>query len=195
MSDTAVDDTRDDAAGQGADDAARDQGQGSGNDDDAAGRGDDDTRDDDRSPEALARARREARSLRQRLRTAETELEQHRKANETETQRLDRELKASQARIEQAETRARELEVQVAASRLGVRPDATDVVAGLVDWDEVDRDDPKAVERAIRDVVKARPYLSAREGSGGLDGGKGRGAGAEGGTDMNAHIRRLAGRG
>lgn len=190
MSDTTHDDTVDDDAGPGAGADDDDTGQGAGTDD-GQGAGSDGKGE---TPEALRRVRGENRSLRQRLKAAEAELETHRKATETDTQRLDRELSAANAAREQAETRARELEVQVAASRLGVRPDAVDVVAGLIDWNDVDRDDPKAVERAIRDTVKARPYLSTREGSGGLDGGKGRGAGAGGETNPTDLIRRLAGR-
>ena len=193
MSDTAHDDTREpDDAGREPDDDARDTGREP--DADTGREPDGDGDDGGRSSDATRRARSEARKVRERLKAAEGELAELRKQTESDTQRAQREHKAAEARAEQAETRARELEVQVAAGRLGVRPDAVDLVAREIDWDEVDRDDPKAVEAAIKAVVKARPYLSAREGAGGLDGGKGRGAGAKGEGSPTDLIRRLAGR-
>lgn len=178
---------------------AADSGAGSGgtdDDDDANGGagGDGGTDDGARtlSPDDARKLRSESRNLRQRLKAAEQELEQRRKAEETEQQRLERELTTAAAKVEQAEARVRELEVQSAATKLGVRPEAADVVAALIDWTEVDATDSKDVERAIRAIVKERPFLSARPD--GLDGGQGRGAGAKGETDMNTVIRRAAGR-
>lgn len=187
MSDTA-DDTRDVDDGQGADDDARTEPQG-GND---AGQGaDDDTPTIDKAKADAILA--DNRKLRQRVKAAETELDERRKADETESQRLERELTAETARREQAEAKARELNVQVTAAKLGVRADATDVVAGLLDWSQIDDADDadKAIESAVKAILKARPYLSDRPAD--LDGGKGRQA-QGGGESMSDMIRRAAGR-
>lgn len=189
MSGTEHDESRDDGA-PGGDDDTRDMPQGG-----TGGKPDGGAADDDRdslSPEAARKLRSESRTLRQRLKDAEKELEERRSKDETETQRLNRELEGERASREQAETRARNLSVQVVAARLGVKPEATDIVAGLVDWDEVDADDDDAVEKAVKAIVRKRPFLSDR--SDGLDGGRGRGTGSQGETDMNTIIRRAAGR-
>lgn len=147
--------------------------------------------DDQGTDDGARKARREARALRERLKAAEAELDTHRKATETETQRVTRELEGERAKTEQLETRVRELGVMVQATRLGVRPEAADVVAGLIDWTEVDATDDADVAKAIKAILKQKPFLAS--GSEGLNGGEGRGAGGGDGTP-NDLIRRLAGR-
>jgi hypothetical protein len=144
------------------------------------------------SPEDARKLRSENRSMRQRLKDAEQKLSDLETKDLTEKQRVERDLAAARAELEQADARARNAEVKLAAAKLGVRADAVDLVVSAIDWASVDDpSDSKQVERAIRDLVKDRPYLSARPE--GLDGGKGRGTG-QGENDMTSLIRRAAGR-
>lgn len=144
------------------------------------------------SPEDARKLRSENRSMRQRLKDAERKLSDLETKDLTEKQRVERDLTSARAELEQAETRARNAEVKLAAAKLGVRTDAVDLVVSAIAWDAIeDATDSKQVERAIRDLVKDRPYLSTRPE--GLDGGKGRGSG-QGELDMSTLIRRAAGR-
>lgn len=126
------------------------------------------------SPADARKLRSEAKNLRGRLRTLETQLAERDAADLTATQKLERDLSAEKASREQVETQVRNLRVQVAASKLGIRADAVDVVGSMIDWESIDdANDAKQVERAIKDLLKERPFLSARDPEG-LGGGKGR---------------------
>lgn len=143
------------------------------------------------SPEDARKLRSENRSMRQRLKDAEQKLADLETKDLTEKQRVERDLTAARAELEQSRAAARNAEVKLAAAKLGVRTDAVDLVVSAIDWSSVDdAADSKQVERAIRDLVKDRPYLSARPE--GLDGGK-RGNN-QGESDMSSLIRRAAGR-
>lgn len=147
--------------------------------------------DEQLSKEDARKLRSEAKGLRDRLKTAEEELKKRQDAELSTQQKLERDLAAEKAVREQAETAARDLRVQVAAAKLGVRAEAVERVSALIDWTDVDATDGKAVEKAIRELVKEMPFLSARPD--GLDGGSGRDRRAVGGS-MNELIRRAAGR-
>lgn len=144
------------------------------------------------SPEDARKLRSEARNLRERLKALEAEKQQRDDADLSATQKLEREKTALEARTAQLEANLRDTRVQAIAAKVGVKADLVDTISPLISWDDVDGDDPKAIERAVKELVKDRPSLSARHG--GLEGGNGRGSGAKGETDMNALIRRAAGR-
>lgn len=145
------------------------------------------------APEDARKLRSENRSLRQRLKDVENKLGAREAADLTEQQKLERDLSAERAAREQAETTARALRVQVSATKLGVRADAVDLVAGLVDWEAIDDPgDAKQIDRAVRELIKERPFLSGRDPEG-LGGGNGR-QNPAGAGDMNSIIRRAAGR-
>ena len=140
----------------------------------------------------------EARKLRSELRRARGDAAKYREqlreredADLTETQKVTRDLETERAKSSQLETRVRELEVAVASAKLGVRPEAADVVSSLIDWTEVDASDPDDVTKAIKAVLKSKPFLASNVD--GLDGGRGRGTGAQTRSPSDI-IRRAAGR-
>lgn len=143
------------------------------------------------SQDEARKLRSEARNLRERAKAAEAALKQREDADLSETQKVTRDLEAERAKSSQLETRVRELEVQVASAKLGVRPEGVDVVASLIDWTEVDAGDPDEVTKAIKGVLKSKPFLASNPD--GLDGGRGRGAGASTSSPSDI-IRRAAGR-
>lgn len=143
------------------------------------------------SPEDARKLRSEARSMRLRLKQAEEELKKRSDSELSDKQKLERDLNVEKAQREQLATEVRNLRVQVAAGKLGVRTEAVDRIGSMIDWHSVeDHSDARQVERAIRELLKEMPFL-AREG---LDGGRGRGVGGRGEQDMNSIIRRAAGR-
>lgn len=144
------------------------------------------------SHEDARKLRSEAKNLRDRLKELEAEKKQRDDADLSATQKLEREKTALEARIGQLESSLRDSRVQTLASKVGVKSGLVDMISPLIDWDAVDADDPKAIERAIKEIVKERPDLSARQG--GLEGGNGRGAGGKGDGDMDSIIRRAGGR-
>ncbi len=143
------------------------------------------------SSEDARKLRSEAANLRKRLKEAEETKKQLEDSDLTERQKLDREKKTAEARAEQLEAKLRDAVVQAVAAKVGVKSDLIDTVSALIDWEAIDAEDSKAIERAVKEIVKERPSLSGRPD--GLDGGAGR-RGRSGETDMNAIIRRAAGR-
>lgn len=143
------------------------------------------------SVEEARKLRSEAKNLRTRLKANEDELSKLKNAGLSEEEQRKAELGERDEKIGTLEKQNRALKVQVAASKVGiVDPEAA---AALLDWDQVDDpDDPKSLERALKQLVEKRPWLRNANG-GGADGGAGRQE--QGGTgDMNALIRRAAGR-
>jgi seryl-tRNA synthetase len=149
---------------------------------------------------AAATAAAETKALQDELVSARTELKQAQKKLEerdnqdlSERERLVKERDELKSKLDSASSSARDLNVQIAAQKLGVRQDALDVVARLVDWDKVsDPADPKAIERAVRDLLEKHSYLSTV--AGGADGGAGGAGSSSRQTDMNQLIRKAAGR-
>lgn len=158
------------------------------------GGADDDSSSDDGevlSPEAARKLRSEAKTLRDRLKTAEGELSKRKDSELSEQERLQKAHGELETRIGDLETDNRTLRVQVAASKLGILdPDAA---AKLIDWETVnDPTDRKQVEKALKALVSEKPWLSGT--SEGIDGGAGRDADTNRDTtDMNALLRRHAG--
>lgn len=132
------------------------------------------------TPEDARKIRSENRAMRQRLKDAEKKLADLSDADLSEKQRLERDLSAEKAGREQLASEVRSLRVEVAAGKLGVRPEALPRVAALIDWDTVeDAADSKQVEKAVRELLKEMPFLSSRPE--GLDGGNDRTNGRRGG--------------
>lgn len=145
------------------------------------------------TPDEARKLRAELRNVRKEAAEYRTKLKEREDADLTDRQKLERDLTTERAAREQAETLARNLHVQIEAVKLGVRADAVDLVVSAIDWTSIeDASDAKQVAKAIRDVVKDRPYLSSRPE--GLQGGSGRGTGRQGASDMNSIIRAAAGR-
>lgn len=142
------------------------------------------------SPEDARKLRSEARNLRERLKALEAEKQQRDEADLSATQKLEREKNALAAEKAQLETRLRDANVQAIAARVGIKADLVDTVPALIDWDDVDAEDSKAIEKAVKELVKERPSLSARPE--GLEGGRRTRQSGEG--DMDSVIRRAAGR-
>ena len=142
------------------------------------------------SPGELARARAEAAKYRKELREIQAKLKERDDADLSTTQKLEREKTALEAEKSQLEARLRDANVQAIAAKVGVKADLADTVSSLIDWDEVDADDQKAIEKAVKELVKERPSLSARPA--GLEGGRRTRQDGEG--DMDSVIRRAAGR-
>jgi hypothetical protein len=142
------------------------------------------------SVEDARKLRSEARNLRARAKAAEDKLAEKEGAELSATQKLEREKSGLEAQVAQLETRLRDASVQAIASRVGVKADLVDTVSALIDWDEVDADDPKEIERSVKALIKERPSLSARPE--GVEGG--RRTRQDGADDVDSIIRRAAGR-
>lgn len=123
-----------------------------------------------------AKYRTERKTLADQLSQFKAELEKLQTANLTEQERKDKEYQRAQqqtaelaAKLAETEKRNRELHarslVQAAATRLGVvDPDAAYVLlrdSGTVEPDETGQFDPKKIETAVRELVKAKSYLLA----------------------------------
>lgn len=138
----------------------------------------DDTTNDSLSPDDATKLRSELKRVRAEAAKYRTAAKKAEDADLSERQKLERDKTALEARVAQLETSLRDKTVQTIASKVGVKTDLADTISPLLDWDEIDADDPKAIERAIKELVKDRPSLSGRPD--GLDGGAGRGSGRSG---------------
>jgi len=145
------------------------------------------------SDDEIAKLRSEAASWRKKLRDAEAELKKHRDANKSDLERTQSEVDDLKTQLEAAEKRARKGTVLAVAGDVGIVREARSDAADLLDWSEIeDPTDEKAVEKALRNLIKEKPYLT-----GGVAGGADGGAGGRGGTratSMNDVIRQAAGR-
>lgn len=138
---------------------------------------------DDKSltPEAARKLRSEANALRKRLKDAETKLTDRETAELSEKQKLERDLTTATATRDQLEAEVRTLRAQQIASKVGIRADALEMAVKSLDWESIDDPtDAKEIERALKELVKASPFLSSRPD--GLDGGRGSGNGSRGGN-------------
>lgn len=134
----------------------------------------------------LSETRREAAANRVKLKKYEDE-------QLTETQRLERERDEAKTRADELEQLSRDLRAQVLAAKVGVRAEAVQDLARLIDWSAIeDPTDDRQVERHIKEMVKEKPYLSQTAGVS-LNGGAGRGSNGHP-FDMNQWIREAAGR-
>lgn len=145
------------------------------------------------SPEDARKLRSEARSLRQRLKDAETKLTERDDADLSTTQKAERDKAAAEAERDELTTDNRNLRAEIAAAKVGVRTEALADAVKLLDWDEIDDPtDRKQVEAALKQLVKDKPYLSGR--ADGLDGGNGRNGNAAGGDSLTDIVLQATGR-
>ena len=139
-----------------------------------------------------------AQALETQLATARRELEQtqaklreREQADLSVQERLQRDLEERNTKLSALEASHRSLRVQVAAAKVGIRADATAAAAALLDWSKIeDASDDKQLERAVRELAKEHPYLSA--GGTNIDQGVSGGRARTG--DMNDLIRSAVGR-
>ncbi len=173
--------------GAGADDDQQDP-----NPDDQPQGGKPDADDDLVSRDELAKVNREAASYRRQLREVQSKLKEFEDAEKTEIERLKGREETLNQELTKARADARDLRVWILAEKVGIAPAARQDATRLLDWSTIeDPDDATGLEQALRDLVKNRPYLIGPGGTG-ADGGSGGGVGP--GVDMNAAIRRAAGR-
>jgi hypothetical protein len=163
-----------------------DDGDGDGDD----GDGDDGDGDDELiSREEARKLRSERKNLRKRLRDTEKERDRLKNDGLSEAEQRKNDLESERRTTSELRETNRKLQVQVLATKVGiVDPEAA---SALIDWDGLgdDADDPKALERELKDLKKRKPWLAAQGGSddggeNGADGGAGRGKSDEP-TDMN----------
>ena len=142
------------------------------------------------SAEDARKLRSESRALRTRLKEAENRVQEFEKTTLTDTERRERELKDAHDQLEKTRIQVRALRVETAARKLGfIDPDDA---SALINWDSVDDpENPKHVEKALRDLRERKPHLVLNHNG---DASVGRGTGASGALDMNQLIRRAAGR-
>lgn len=127
--------------------------------------------------------------LTKRMKTVEKERDELKNAGLSDQEKRDKEEADRKERDSALSKQNRELRVQLAASKLGiVDPEAASL---LLDWDSVENpDDPKAVERALKGLVKDREWLV---GDNSVDGGSGRKSPTPS-DDIDSQIRQASGR-
>jgi hypothetical protein len=146
----------DDAQGGVGDDAQ-------GGDDGAqGGDGEDDGGDDaDGVSKEVRDLRKEARKLRRERNEAQKELEKKQREELGEVERLKAEASERDERIVKLDERNRSLSVQLAATRVGIRPSATKAAVALLDWSDLDVEVDSEVEAALRELRSEHAYLFA----------------------------------
>lgn len=141
----------------------------------------------------LSRANAEAAKYRTQLRETQQRLEALEGQGKTQLEQAQEASKKAEEKVAQAEKANRFLRVQIVASKVGIAETARADAARLLDWDTVsDPDSETALEVALKDLVKEKPYLL-----GNLPGGADGGAGSPGSGEkvsMNDLIRGAAGR-
>lgn len=149
-------------------------------------------------PQALLseyeKKKRENKSLRDRATAAEAELEELRKAQMSEQEKaLDEARKEGYEKAE-AFYKTELAKARVTSLAAGHFADPNDALMYL-DLDELDLDDDKAIVKALEEVLKAKPYLSAKNGGRkSIDQGPQGGAGGEG-QSASDWMRSITGRG
>lgn len=146
---------------------------------------------------ALAAERAARKAAEKAAKDAGAELEKLRKASMTDTEKAIAEAKAEgrQAAMAEANQRLLRSEIRAAAAGKLADPDDAPLLLGDLDGflDAQGEPNTKAISSAIDGLVKAKPYLaSAGSRPGPLPGG---GAKPSKGSDINAEIRQMAGRG
>jgi alanyl-tRNA synthetase len=147
---------------------------------------------------ALDEERNSRKAAERRAKQLEAELEQLRQASMSEQEKAIAAAKDEARREALAAANERILRSEIKAAAAGKLADPADAVAYLRDdmasfIDDSGDVDAKTLAKAIDDLVRAKPYLAATVNNpGSADGGPRQPAQA---GDMNATIRRLAGRG
>jgi DNA repair exonuclease SbcCD ATPase subunit len=138
------------------------------------------------SEETARKLQSENRSMRERLKQAETKVADFEKQSLTEKERLERDLADRDKKLADANQELRDLRTRAIAAEVGfIDPE---LAGPLLDWDRIDDpDDQREIKQALREIVKRKPHLvHARDGA---DGGAGRGQRGGSGSDMNDLIR------
>lgn len=142
----------------------------------------------------IAKLRQEAANYRTQLRETQSKLKQFEDASKTDLEKAQGQVQDLNAKIAELEKRARKGVVLAVAGDVGIVKEARSDAADLLDWDQIsDPSSEKEVEKALRNLVKEKPYLTGGV-AGGADGGAGgRGNGAST-SSMNDALRAAAGR-
>lgn len=123
----------------------------------------------------LQKVNREAAKYRTKLREAEEKLKQIEDEGKSEFEKAQERLTALQTENQTLRSQAQHLQVTVLAGRVGITESAREDAARLLDWDAItDPTDAREIEKALKELVKDRPYLLGRV-AGGADGGAGGG--------------------
>jgi hypothetical protein len=148
------------------------------------------------SLEDAKKLRQEANSLRKRLKAFEDAETQRAEAGKSEAERAAERIRALEGELESERSARRatilQLESVAAARKVGFRD--PELAARLIATGDVEYGDdgrPKNVERLLTDLAKEYPNLVSAAAD---YGGGPRGAPVGGASDMNARIRRAAGR-
>jgi len=139
----------------------------------------------------LARARREAAQYRTERNEIKARLEALEAEKLSDSEKVARDLETTKASNATLLEENRSLKVQVAATKVGINPDLVDTIPHLIDWDDIE--DMRGLEKALKDLVKARPSLAGKVAEG-VDQGEGGNGQQQPAGDMNAILRRAAGR-
>jgi len=134
-------------------------------------------------------ARREAAKYRTERNALRKELDTLKNAGQSDDEKRTSEITTRDARIATLAAENRKLTVQALAGKIGIDPDLADLVVGAIQWDDLDEDDPKAAEKALKALVKDRPSLLTEARRQGFDGGTGGRNGSAQNVDMNTLIR------
>lgn len=174
----------DGSSGDGAQGGDGDGAQGGGDGDgDGAQGGDGDDDKETVTSEQARKLRSEAKNLRERLKTAEEAKKKLEDKDLEESDRNKRDLDERTKRNSELERENRDLKVRFAAIAAGIRPKAAAAAAALLDWDDIDVSDEKAVLDALKGLKKEHEYLFAVDAGGdGKDGKKPPAGGADGGA-------------
>jgi hypothetical protein len=100
--------------------------------------------------------RKENADYRTKHKTAEDKLKTFEDANKTELEKAQTAATTEKTRADAAEMRARSMQVQLLANKLGVQPEAADK---LIDWSKVD-DTDEARSAAITTFLKDNPWVA-----------------------------------
>lgn len=134
----------------------------------------------------------EAKGLRKRLRDLESQVASKDDEGKSEVEQAVTKLAETSEKLSAMETRNRELLVAVRAPKQGIVDG--EVAARLIDFDAIDDpSDVDEIDAALKALVKKHPFLTGKV-AGGADGGAGTGTRQAGAFDMNAELRRAAGR-
>lgn len=141
----------------------------------------------------VKKLREEAAATRVKLREAQEELKKHEDAKKSDLEKAQGTVTELETKVTTLEVTARKALVRALGSEIGIVAEARADAASLLDWSKIeDPNDEEQVTKALKALVKEKPYLLGKV-VGGADGG----AGGRGGTtaeSMNDRIRVAAGR-
>lgn len=143
----------------------------------------------------LATVRQEAAARRKENTDLKKRIEELEGAGKTELEKREAAIQDLTGTTQTLQATNRALRVRVLAGQAGISdPKAAADAASLLDWSTVtDPESEVAVVKALKELVKDRPYLGGNIAGGG-DGGEGGGDRGSGSSDMNQLIRNAAGR-